>query len=99
MKRAIAFLAAAAAAATAGPAAAYCPSYGKASGCVVEPVPGKNPDPATFRLYFDKVGTGLFTKDEGPALLPMTSGCDKPKPETKGPALFPCHVLYGLAQQ
>lgn len=80
-------------------ARAYCPSYTKAAGCAVDPVAGKNPDAATLRLFFDKVGTGTFTSAEGPAVPLLTRGCGQPSAETKAPAEFPCHVLYAIAEQ
>ncbi len=78
---------------------AYCPSYGTAAGCAVEPTPGANPTDAVLRTFFDKVGTGSFTAQDGPSVLPMSVGCNIPTPSTKQPPRFPCHVLFALSQQ
>ena len=81
------------------PALAYCPSYGTSAGYAVEPKPGTNPDAATFRGLFDRLGTGSFTAADGPPVGTLTTGCDAPNPEKKSAATFPCHLLYALAQQ
>jgi hypothetical protein len=81
------------------PARAYCPSYGSAAGCAVEPIAGKNPSEAALRAFFDKVGAGALAPADGPALLSMTRGCGAPTPKSKGAPRFPCHVLWAIAQQ
>ena len=80
-------------------ASAYCPSYGTAAGCAVEPALGANPTDAALRSLFDKVGTGTFDAQDGPSLLPMTVGCNVPTAPSKAAPRFPCHVLYAIAQQ
>lgn len=78
---------------------AYCPSYGTAAGCAVEPTPGANPTDAILRTFFEQVGTSSFTAQDGPSVLPMNVGCNLPTPSTKQPPRFPCHVLFALSQQ
>lgn len=92
-------LAIASAMAWSGAARAYCPSYGTAAGCAVEPALGDNPDDATFRALFDRVGTVTIAPGEAPAIGSMTHGCGLPVAEAKAPPSFPCHVLYAVAQQ
>lgn len=78
---------------------AYCPSFGTSAGCAVEPKPGTNPDAATFRDLFGRVGSGAIAATDGPPVGTLKAGCDAPTPEKKLPATFPCHLLYALAQQ
>ncbi len=86
-------------------ALAYCPSYTPAqtSGgqrCGVNPVPGANPSVSAWNAIFALVAPGSASwKTSGPPIGTINSGCGKPKPATKVPAHFPCHVLKAIAMQ
>ncbi len=83
-------------------ALAYCPSYTLSSSandrdCGIEAAPGTNPTVAEWQAIFDKVAKGPAAwAGDGPDISDIKTGCDKPKPVTDAPPVFPCEILKAI---
>ncbi len=102
MKRAIAFLLATLAPAT---ASAYCPCYTASSSnnthnCGVEAASGTNPTIAEWQPIFDLVAQGPSVwGNAGPSVSDIGQGCGKPEALHSVAARFPCEILKAIAMQ